>query len=531
MYCNSCGHLNDDSSNYCTNDGAKLHLVKNINASFKKVNSNFCSSCGESGQTSTNYCHSCGSNQLGLTYKKDIVLNSAENVISSIGLSKNKKTSAVLDTNKVKTAMFGVLLSFVVVITLSFIINEFASDQINDFLKSEGVNSYSMESIFEELEEEVDVPKPDPFIGVTDYMLLSHMIDSKVSANVEGKGEFDDEQVDVGMSIETATGSFVLLFVPFLALFAGGLFYARRNPDDTVSQRLKAAAVIGAGYGLLLATTTLFGGFSYDAKISEDFAKATIEIDNNYSFFGAIVNGFVLGTLFAGLGALMQQGSLRTSGNLSHSYRFGESIHQGIGTFFRGVLIMAVVAFITVLVKADDLENAPWSLLIVFCAQAGLYLWNLLNLPSLSLKVIGDGEEFSVKYSLIGGLDEKTADSSVLNMIQYFFGDVINAGTILYPSILIMITLFVYAGYRIGVKSGDDVKNIAIFGLSYAFLMSFFVAITKIGAVMSADQDFMSMGEGELFIGFSIMTTFLFSFLLSSALAYAGGYIARMKQL
>ncbi|MDM5314845.1 hypothetical protein QUF49_02500 [Fictibacillus sp. b24] len=464
------------------------------------------------------------------TYKKDMV-QSAENVINSIGLSriKDKKTTAVVHSKQVKTAALGAFLSFLILIAFSVLLNQIASDQINEFLKSEGINSYSLDSVFEELENETDVTKPDPFIGASDYVLLSNMVDSKVSASVEGSSGFEDDEFDVGMNIKTATGTFILLIVPFLALFAGGLFYAKKNAADTISQRLKAAAILGAVYGLLLALATLFSGFSYDAKIDEEFAKIAIEIDNNYSFLGALVNGFVLGTLFAGLGALVQPGSFKSFGNLSHSYRYGESIHQGIGTFFRGVVIMGVVALIAALVKTDDLENIQWGILIVFCAQAGLYMWNLLNFPSLLLQVSGDGEEFSMNYSLLGGLDEKASGSPAINIIQSFFDEVINIETVLYPSIVILVVLFIYAGYRIALQSGMNMRNILIFSFTYSLLLSFFVAITKIGAAVSADAEF-DMGKMELFIGFNIIPAFVFSFILATVLAYAGGYLARLKQ-
>jgi hypothetical protein len=530
MYCNSCGHLNDDSMNYCTNDGAKLPVINSKNTSLKKGESTYCSSCGSSGQSMSNYCTSCGKNQFQLILKKDVVLNSTEAVINSIGLSNSnvKKATGSMPIQKLKTALIGTIIAFIIVILASFIINHFASEKINEFLESEGINSYGMGSIFEELEEEADIPKPDPFMGVTDYVLLSHMVDSEVSANVDGDAFEEDFNYEI--NIENATGTFILLLVPFLALLAGGFFYARRNPEDTVTERFKAAAIIGAGYGILLALTTIFGGFSYDAKIDEDFGKAVIEIDNNYGFFSALVNGFIFGTLFAGIGSLIQAGSLKTTGHLSRYFSSGESVHQAIGTFFRGVFIMFAVAFIAMAIELKDVDEKEWGILLVFCAQAGLYLWNLLNLPSLKFSISGEDEEGSLTYSLIGGIDEDGSHADLIFFFQNFFEEVINLEKILYPSIFVMIALFVYAGYRIAVKSGGDLKHVLIYSLTYSLLLSFFVAITKIGVVMKADEEFGSMMEGELFVGFSVFSSFLFSFFLSAVLAYGGSYIAKITR-
>ena len=531
MYCNSCGHLNDDSMNYCTNDGAKLHLVNSKNASLSKEESNFCSLCGAAEQGLSNYCNTCGKSQLKFSNKKDFVAQSTGAVLNSLNkLPKTKKASFAvsLSTTKIKTALFGTLLSFIILIALSALINHYAVEQVNEFLESEEVSDFSINGVFEQISDVADIPKPDPFVGVTDYMLLSHMVDSEVNGTV--KGESFDQEIDYKVSVETSTGWFIMLLVPFMALVVGGFFYGKKNPNDTVTERLSAAAVMGLGYGILLALTTLFGGFSYDAKVSEDYAKLVFEIDNNYSFLGALFNGFVFGTLFAGMGVLIKRGSLRTTGHLSRYFSTGESVHQAVGTFFRGVLVMIAIVFIYIYLEEKDTDNLELSLIFAISAQIGMYLWNILHLPSFMVDLTAGGDSISLKYSLVGGFNEKASDSDMIRSANDFFQEVIDIEKILYYSIILMIILFVYAGYRIAMKSGDNIKHIAVFSLTYSLIMAFFVSITKLGVAISADEEFGFIDNGEVFVGFSVLTTFLLSLFVSSVLAYGGSYLAKYKQ-
>lgn len=56
MYCNKCGHMNDEGTNFCLNCGNKLEHISENNQPEKR----FCINCGSEVVNDTKYCINCG---------------------------------------------------------------------------------------------------------------------------------------------------------------------------------------------------------------------------------------------------------------------------------------------------------------------------------------------------------------------------------------------------------------------------------------------------------------------------------------
>ncbi|MCQ6264530.1 zinc ribbon domain-containing protein [Fictibacillus sp. WQ 8-8] len=544
MYCSSCGHLNDPNMNYCAKDGAALNLPKKPNGLFTSRDSRFCSSCGTENDRQQNYCRSCSASLFALTKgKEDLTAitgaarDTLKNTVNSQTLQNVKQT--VLNSKKVKFALGGALISFLVVLILSFAINGILNKKVETLLENDEISEFNVGSILSEmgsLGDGVDAPEPDSLVGVTDWILASHMVDSTIHAGI--KGSAGEETHSSSADFETKSGVLILLLIPFIGLVAGGYFYAAKNKSEALANRFSAALIIGAVYALVLAILSFFAGFSYNLSVNEEFMKMHLSIDTDYSFWGSLFNGFVIGTLFSFLGTLLHLGAFKTTGHLSSRLSYGEPIHQAASTLVRGVILTTLVLFIVSVIKINDeaapSEDVPWTAVFVFITQLGLYVWNILNFSTFKFQGTADGDSGSLHLSLFSGAGGTATDNSIVSGFRYAIEETLNLDAYMYLGLLIPVLLFLYAGYRIYLKSQNFNKDLLIFSAVYSVLLTFIITATRLAITVSGDlmnqMSMDDMGGIHFSLGFSFFGTLFASLIFSALLAYAGSYIARLRQ-
>lgn len=76
MYCNNCGHKNDDTTRFCTECGSKLAMISEAEPQRR-----FCNNCGSEISVGNQYCEKCGAS---LEEKKHSVRKISATVISVV---------------------------------------------------------------------------------------------------------------------------------------------------------------------------------------------------------------------------------------------------------------------------------------------------------------------------------------------------------------------------------------------------------------------------------------------------------------
>ncbi|KMM36897.1 zinc ribbon domain-containing protein [Guptibacillus hwajinpoensis] len=515
MYCTTCGNEVPFGDNYCPNDGTfqQHDLQQHVTSG---ATPKFCSDCGTSNTDEHLYCMKCGAFQLTfIPFKfertKEKVAAPSQALPDLSGINK-------------RMALLCAFLAFLLVGIASFIIAE--SFQGETVSLQEAIAEYArvgQEGILYDFYDNGEANLPtDPYTGMTDYWMATHLLNSKVSFD----STFDDETYKGGVYLES--GYIILLLIPLIALLLSGYLYGRRNPLDT-QQYWISSLLIGAVYGGLTAIVAIFAGFSFSGEVADDWYSASLAIENNYPFLKAFFVAFFIGTVFSFIGCLLGSGTLKslTSSPLKEGVR---TITMGITSCI--VITMAVFyGFIVDDLRLLGLEDIPTSVFVFTIVQLGFLLWNVLNLSSLSLNMSGYGENVQIDFSTLAGM--KVIPTVTDQDITMLLNNVQDLRFYLLLGLLLPITLFVWAGYRMQQEGSVRIHQIAMFGFIYALFMSLLVAGTNIGIDFYSSPITDSSLEMEelptLFYGFSAISTFFKCFIFSTLLAIGGAYWKKQR--
>ncbi|MGC4376618.1 hypothetical protein WD019_06695 [Fictibacillus sp. Mic-4] len=511
MYCRTCGGHNEESWNYCIHDGTPLHTFVPKNSPVKlKQDLRYCPSCGTDNNKRNNYCENCGNSLFSVEQTKGAFS------VQTPALPKLKSSSIFkLNQKKWTSAAISAVLSIALVFILSFFLNMKLGDGMANFLKEKDID---IEELANEIADAgIDAPKPGPIFGLSDTVMMSHLVDSSITFHAEEQGREHERSIDV------QTGSPLFLFIPFLGLLAGGFYFAFKNKEETIHERLRSSLFIGLGYGVILAIISLFAGFSYDVTADQGLLRGSYSINTDYSFWGSLVNGIVFGTLFSYIGSILQMGYFKARREIGSTTAYGEPIYQGMATVVKGFILSTIVTFIVFLYHYDDLKifiDLSASFTAVVVSQLGLWLWGILNLLIMTVNV----EDVTSSFHLFTGFDEKTDQTlSWLSSTDLFFGSDFQLW--LYLLVFIPILLFIWAGIKISKQSKSIIQGILIFSVTYGLTMAFLAAITNLG--ISGVSENHEMKDLTLFIGFKLIGTFCISVLFSGVVAGITAYVKR----
>ncbi|WP_185819481.1 zinc ribbon domain-containing protein [Salibacterium salarium] len=520
MYCTSCGAENVSGSNYCHNDGTSLHQSR-MTASTTKTAS-FCSGCGESVSPQHNYCASCGTSQMKME-----AATSARDTKNSFAEGKETGRSG-FNFNKLdwKTSAWTALISVGIALALSLLSFLFINTAVNDSVAlpegEETAISAATNDIFQELETEMGVSLPEPpnIIGFFDYFVLAHMSSPEIVADVTGSYMGDEESVEAEIAINH--GFLAFLFIPFIALFIGGMYLAKRTANTNNIDRLQYVGLSSLLYAIVLAFISLFAGFRYSVDESSSDLSVDGSIVLQYSFFSTLLFAFLLGMIPLMFGLLTQ--AIREKKSIGYNHYFYKAITTGLGMFVG----LSAIAFLF-LAFGDTFEewrlnnDFTWSMTVVFffvmACQLGFTVLSLLHFGSVKVS----NEQIVDSYSLFGG----TLKDEYLRQTLMDFNFYANIEFYLQLFILVPILVFLYIGYRLSKRSGTFVQPILIFSLIY----SVFIAVIAVLGTNSYEfmvQNFAGRSEvmeNGVSVRVPFFRLFFFSFLFSSVVTYAGTWI------
>lgn len=488
MYCKNCGSQNPEGINYCLQDGFPLEVSS---GAINKSNTRFCSSCGEENHSLLNYCQACGASLFhAVPDKAEGPRLEIPNQVKSLA----KTTGFRLTKDHVKKGLLASVISIVIAAVFSAIVSAVLSDAVmknlaeiigssgRDYLESLNTNGSGLS-------------------GMVGVLMNLHAIG--VVSHVSGSG--------IGLSIAFHVGLILLLIFPFIALFLGNWFVAKRNPTHSISDHLLTTFANAVFYAIILGIISLFAGMSIDVL--------SVKGSSSYSFFGALINGFILAFLFGSMGAFFSIKPLRTTSQLRHGVPFGEAIHQAISTVFRGIGSGFVIAFIFALIAMPELFK-KFFLALTAIANFGVYLWDVTNFNKLHIQVssINDREEMS--FSLFGIKGHEDLDHMGVLMIFFYIG------------LIVAIALIVFATRKIVSRSGGNHwADITVFSAVYAFLTAFVVHLSTLSASVGGNGLAGLMGSIHFKIGFNGFLSFIVCFIFSFVVAAISAILFNKNQV
>jgi hypothetical protein len=540
MYCKTCGAENPSTANYCMNDGALLKS-HSIGFEVKEKHSVFCSNCGTKAFSLSNYCQSCGESLF--QYGRD------HNVTPKLAFRTATPSGPVklpaFKLDYLKKAIIPAILAIFIISLLSFSTMKSSENFYNNML-NRNMGNYNLTSMINGISSETnsDLPQPGKLVGITDVMMLANLQSPDITFKGSGGISFLRQRGSFHFLVQN--GFLIYLLIPFIGLFAAGIFAGRKNQRTELSAKFYDAASIALLYSIVCTILSFFAGFSYHVNLNGNPGNAVVDIHTKYPFFKTFLMALLFGFIFSSLGILFSINFKKITGHLEEWIPSGRAIHQAIMVPFIGFLLLFVSFFIYLTSKFSDfkeqigpeLSGTPLAELLdksiamiaALSFQLGSYLWNLLHLAPLTLMVqetpnssTGSG---SISYSIFSGL---TATGSAQNGVG-FLESMLGATDIemyLKFALLIPIVLFIWAGFRIA-KQPNLLKNLLIFTIVYSMIMTGVAAFSDIGFNFSGNMAG-AAGSMAMSLGFGGFGTFFRSLIFSFVFAYLGSWITKLK--
>ncbi|MFD2706996.1 hypothetical protein [Salibacterium lacus] len=427
-----------------------------------------------------------------------------------------------------RTSAWTALISVGIALALSLLsfllINSAVNDSISLPEGEESAISMATNQFTHSLETEFDVtiPNPQDIIGFFGYFVLSHM--SSPELVVDGTGYIMGEGSPVEGQVSFNHGILAFLWIPFTALFIGGMYLGRRTANLNNMDRLQYAGLSSLLYAIVPAFISLFAGFQYSIGTEATATAMYGSITLHYSFFSTLIFAFLLGMIPLMFGLLTQ--AVRDRKSIGYSHYFYKAVTTGTGL----IISLSVVAFF-IMLFGDIFEkwgihnDFTWLMTIilffVLACQLGFTILSLLHFGSM--KVVNTQTQTADSYSLFGG----TIKDEYLHQALMNFNFYTNIEFYLQMFIFLPILVFLYAGYRLSKRSGTTIQPVLLFSLIY----SVFIAIIAVLGTNSFEFMFHNFeGRSEVFentikINVPFFRLFILSFIFSSVVTYAGTWI------
>ena len=515
MQCNHCQGQHPSHFVYCPNTSKVIDLSGGHNLTYQSTE--FCPSCGTKNELSYSYCVNCGHSHLTKTQKKNAFNRMFENTISNIKIpskvnTENLKSSSKEHINYIKRnklILVPIIISLVIMIIATFWIKSSALSSIGDELEYYDDETMVLaallkpelieEMIYYDYDIEVDLPN---FTSLPIMMGLIHNADLDFSATVSAMGEEEGVKFSVN---NLFTG---LLLIPIIALIIGGIIYGRMAIKNNWPF-YKGLIYSVLGYTIVMAVLSIFARASFSKKVEEFYDLATLKISLSSSFIDIVVTSIILSTLFFGSFALI---SYYGKSVIEKTMEQSKWIVYAF-TAFVATLIGLVIHFIysLVFIMEELLEYGPEIPHVIMSIYTSIGTW-LMSL--LGLFQLNDGYEKLTYRALFNS--EKNRE-----MVDVLGSDVLFQNALLL--FLISVIIIAAVGFVVSKVQQVNVKEIAIFGLMFTIIQFFIINVFSIKFSMDYIYD-----ETTVSIGFEMVSTLVFAFIISFASFYGGSYLRKV---
>ncbi len=539
MYCKSCGTENPSTANYCVNDGAPLKSIP-LKYRGKERNTAFCSSCGAKAPSLANYCQNCGESLIQYSREKTFApkLTGTFAAPSASGTSSAKLPAFRLEY--IKKAILPALLAILVVFVFSFAMMKSSEKAYNDMLNYALKNSdYNLSDLGPEAN---DLLKAGKFFGISDLLMTCNLQNPDIAFKAGGAVSMISGSVNADALIKN--GFLIYLFIPFIGLLAAGILSGRLNQRRSFSERFYDAAGIALLYSIFFTIVSFFAGYSFHTSVDAGIGNFTLDINTNYSAIKTFFMTLLFGFLFSGLGILFSINFKKATGHLEEWLPSGRAINQAIIVPFVGSFVLFIGFFIYLTSKfsefkedigasllgsayADMLDKTTGAI-ATLSVQLASYVWNLLHFAPLTFALDAEtiADKGSISYGIFSGLKGTGGAQESVSYMQMALSST-DLEMYLKFGLIIPIALFIWTGFRIAKQPGL-IKNLVIFSVVYALIMSGVAAISDIGF------NFGGSGVGDIpkmtmSLGFGPMLTFFSSLIFSFVFAYLGSWIPKLK--
>ncbi|WP_286158796.1 zinc ribbon domain-containing protein [Bacillus sp. J37] len=480
MYCSHCGMKNNESAQYCINDGASLvPVIEKVKVT--QENHKYCMECSHENALNAIYCQQCGHSVEKVTEKEDGITSGTIPVHSEdhVNYEKEDFISSILNKHNLKRIAIFNAFSIIALFVFSLIVSSSANRLLLESLRSE----------FGSLVDSLKV------VSATDVFMISHMASLHYRANAlmfEGV-------------LETTSGLFLLLFIPAIIFILIGFFMNKRVTKSSIVERLSICLSFSIMYGIIVGLISTFAGVSVDIADPTGFI-GNITISSDYSFFESIFNALIISFIFTSVGAMIGVAKEQRFNNKQYGVSISRAIlHSVIGLVF--MILIGTVFFST----NDELTTGDETGDVLLGSQIGGYLWNISQFGTLNFETTSYGEEITASYSLMGGPkaseDEEEFEELFLELKW------------LWILVLIPIGLHFLAGNKLRKSTqGNILYELGVYAIVFGLINALFVSISRLTIDTNFDDVFNAT------FGFSTFGTFI----VSAIFAFIVSYVAVM---
>lgn len=465
MFCRHCGQENNDSSIYCSNDGALLYKEK-IKVNLIRDKIRFCKDCGKAIESYELYCTDCG---VSLYEKREKATTIEIPNIKETKLFKERGN--IIPKLNIKSSAIYSIIGFGIIFLLSIMV----STAINTTIQEQIMNEFY-------------IPTDINLLSYLDVALILNVANLKLTMLADF----------YNLGTATLSGApFAFILVPFIIFFLLGMNLGKKNNKLGETISMQGTLLTGLFYGLILALLALVN--SAETSFYIPYLEESIALQKKYSFFTSLINGTLISTisLLLGYGVYWK---LSKRDSLIGSFKW---LFEALIIFLTSSVLVNIAAglFIKFILK-EDTSNV--FLDFALFSQMGIYAFLMINLGSFSFMQDYDGETLSLFKNmefLKSGLDDK-------------------APIFLYGVILLPIILFYLYGKR-SKENGN--KNILYTTITYSIVIGILAYLTHgklVGIGLEGILD--DMLGTNLNLGFRVIYSIIGSLVLSTVSTLAG---------
>lgn len=510
MQCNYCGQQHSSHFVYCPNTS---NLIDDSNAkSYTYSTTEFCVNCGTKNELGYSYCVKCGHSNL-MKVQKNNISTSTVKILNKVHINTdNIKSTSVESLNYIKRnklMIVPILISMIIMILGAFWIKSSALSAISDelgYFEEETIVFAALlkpemleEMVYDEFGVDVDVPN---FTSFPIMMALIHNVDLDFHMTVGAMGE----QEGIKVSLKNIfTG---LLLIPIIALFIGGIVYGRMALKNNWPI-YKGILYSVLSYTVVMSILAIFARVSFNQSVDPYYTAASLKINLSTSFIDILLTSIILSTLVFGSAAL--------------TFYFGKSIFSNtiaqskVVIYAFSALVATIVGLIInyiyslLFIMEDFMRYGPDIPHFIMAMYTSIATWLMSILGQFQ---IGNGHETYSYRALFNGRGNEV-------MIDMFGSDMLFHNMLFL--FLIAIIIIAAVGYFVYQVHQLNVRDIAIFGLLFTVIQLFMVN----GFSITVGIDYL-FDYNSITIGFELVSTCIFAFIISFVSFYGGGYLRKV---
>lgn len=292
-------------------------------------------------------------------------------------------------------------------------------------------------------------------------------------------------------SIEAHIGMLILLIVPIISIIISNFIFLRKENKD-LNSVVRNSIGVGISYGLMLAVISIFATVKSNPMDMIDYGLA---INFRYRFSSLLINGFIIGFMTTYIFSFKKK------------YR-NNNIYLNI---FKSAINTIAIGYVSVFLLLLVLSLSDAS----FLNEIGLYGY----LDKFNIGVV-----LSQLTTYIWEFSNFIPISINSNIISIFnTGIFFNTKLIFYSMITLSLLIVLISGCNIKYKYKENGKKaILIFAISYSIVMGILAMFSYITLGGNISLFEMNNYNASIFMGTSIPSTILISFIYSYVVSWIG---------